>query len=149
MCGDDGAVASISPIILSHPPYPPPCPLPPVLTHEEDVDGALDAILDAIKGLIERGELKSSLVDRSTIETVVRQLTKDENDLNQVGREGGEEGKEAKRERKHNWRCSKANLGYQRLFSNFPSLPPSLPSSRLRSTNRKQLLSGTPSACPR
>ncbi|GAB5037072.1 dna-directed dna polymerase epsilon 2 [Nannochloropsis oceanica] len=54
-----------------------------VLTHEEDVDGALDAILDAIKGLIERGELKSSLVDRSIIETVVKQLTKDENDLNQ------------------------------------------------------------------
>ena len=60
-----------------------------VLTHEEDVDGALDAILDAIKGLIERGELHSSLVDRSTIETVVQQLTKDENDLNQVGWVGG------------------------------------------------------------
>ncbi|EWM25591.1 dna-directed dna polymerase epsilon 2 [Nannochloropsis gaditana] len=54
-----------------------------VLTHEEDVDGALDAILNAIKGLVERGELRSTLVDRATIETVVRQLTKDEDDLNQ------------------------------------------------------------------
>jgi hypothetical protein len=57
-----------------------------VLTHEEDVDGALDAILNAIKGLVERGELRSTLVDRATIETVVRQLTKDEDDLNQVQR---------------------------------------------------------------
>ena len=60
------------------------------------MDGALDAILDAIKGLIERGELKSSLVDRSIIETVVRQLTKDENDLNQVGRERREGGRGAR-----------------------------------------------------
>lgn len=91
-----------------------------VLSREEDVDGALEAILDAIKGacgaasqrwmicvlaydprtddqphpidtiktttgLIERGELKSSLVDVATVESVVLQLTRDEEDLHQVG----------------------------------------------------------------
>lgn len=68
------------------------------------MDGALDAILDAIKGLIERGELKSSLVDRSTIETVVRQLTKDENDLNQVRKDGGEGGDGKKKRERKRWK---------------------------------------------
>lgn len=36
-------------------------------------------------GLIERGELKSSLVDVATVESVVVQLTRDEEDLHQVG----------------------------------------------------------------
>ncbi len=36
-------------------------------------------------GLIERGELKSSLVDVGTVEAVVLQLTRDEEDLDQVG----------------------------------------------------------------
>ena len=44
----------------------------------------MENIIDAIKGLIERGELKTSLVDRATIETVVNQLTKDETDFGQV-----------------------------------------------------------------
>lgn len=83
VCGDGSSkMMKLEPHIPSPPLLAP--PPTPVLTHEEDVDGALDAILDAIKGLIERGELKSSLVDRSIIETVVKQLTKDENDLNQV-----------------------------------------------------------------
>jgi hypothetical protein len=34
--------------------------------------------------LIERGELKSSLVDVATVEAVVLQLTRDEEDLHQV-----------------------------------------------------------------
>lgn len=111
------------------------------------MDGALDAILDAIKGLIERGELKSSLVDRSTIETVVRQLTKDENDLNQVGTKKGGKKKECAMTRKRkNGRTDKAMIGYHRFFS-WPLSP--LPPLTQFSCYRKQSLSGTRSACPR
>lgn len=57
---------------------------PPHPTHADDPTPSPPPPLLRGTGLIERGELKSSLVDVATVEAVVLQLTRDEEDLHQV-----------------------------------------------------------------
>ena len=56
----------------------PPCDL----VSEEDVDGAVQAIIRATKARIERNELGSNVVDVDTVSAVVADLTSREQDLN-------------------------------------------------------------------
>lgn len=48
---------------------------------EEDVDGAVQAIIRATKARIERNELGSNVVDVGTVSAVVADLTSREQDL--------------------------------------------------------------------
>lgn len=52
---------------------------------EEDPDRALELILGALKSMLERKELKSNLIDVAAVEAVVVDLSKNEEDLTQVG----------------------------------------------------------------
>lgn len=48
---------------------------------EEDADGAVQAIIAAIKARIERNELSSNVVNINTVSSVVTELTSREEDL--------------------------------------------------------------------
>lgn len=56
---------------------------------EDDPDQALEHIVNALKSMIERRELKSNLIDVAAIEAVVVELSKNEEDLTQVRRSKG------------------------------------------------------------
>lgn len=55
-----------------------------VLSREEEPSQALEVIMGAIREKIDRRELKSNLVDIKTIEAVVLDLSKDEEEISQV-----------------------------------------------------------------
>ena len=59
------------------------------MAKEDDADAALLLIIDAIKGLIDRRELTSSVVSLGTIQSVVLQLSRDQEDLDQVSESTG------------------------------------------------------------
>eukprot|EP01031_Cornospumella_fuschlensis_P006001 gene6001-7464_t len=52
-----------------------------VITREPDVDGSLKLILNELKDRIDRQEVKSGIIDVATIESIVADLSSNEEDL--------------------------------------------------------------------